>query len=67
MLAGDWRSQLTAKSATGSVLSWISMGVPFLFCGTRTAAQEAAVRFLYTCARHNYRALRKMLANMEGK
>jgi ERCC4-type nuclease len=44
--AGGWRSKLPPESATGSVLAWIGQGVPFLFCGSREAAQRATVRLL---------------------
>jgi DNA excision repair protein ERCC-4 len=58
---GEWRSRLTPQSATGSVLAWIASGVPFLFAGTREAAQRATARLLFSAARHRYRAIRGLL------
>lgn len=63
--AGAWRSKLTPQSATGSVLAWIGSGVPFLFAGSREAAQQATVRLLYSAARRRYRELRGMIQTME--
>jgi ERCC4-type nuclease len=56
--AGGWRSKLTPQSATGSVLSWIGQGVPFLFAGNREAAQRATARILFSSARRRWRELR---------
>lgn len=58
--AGGWRSKLTPQSATGSVLSWIGQGVPFLFAGSREAAQRATSRMLFSAARRRWRELRSL-------
>ncbi|MEX0938535.1 MAG: ERCC4 domain-containing protein [Pirellulales bacterium] len=64
--AGGWRSNLTPKSATGSVLAWIGSGVPFLFAGDRQAAQQATARLLYLAARRRWRELRALATAAEG-
>jgi DNA excision repair protein ERCC-4 len=58
---GHWRSKLTPQSATGSVLSWIASGVPFLFAGSREAAQRATSRLLFSAARRRYREIRGLI------
>jgi DNA excision repair protein ERCC-4 len=58
---GEWRSKLTPQSATGSVLSWIGSGVPFLFASSREAAQRATSRLLFSAARHRYREIRGLI------
>lgn len=62
--AGGWRSKLTPQSAAGSVLAWIGSGVPFLFAGSREAAQRATVRILYSAANRRYRELRGLLSEI---
>ncbi len=61
---GDWRSKLTPQAATGSVLSWIGGGVPFLFAGDREAAQRATARILFSAARRRWRELRTFHQNI---
>lgn len=60
---GGWRSKVTPQSVTGSVLSWISIGVPFIFAGDRAAADDAAARFLYIAARKRWREARGLVFN----
>lgn len=62
--AGGWRSKLTPQSATGSILSWIGQGIPFLFCTDRDAAQRATVRLLFSAARRRYREIRSLVATI---
>jgi ERCC4-type nuclease len=63
--SGGWRSKLTPQSATGSVLSWIGQGVPFLFAGNREAAQRATSRILFSAARRRWRELRSLLETVQ--
>ncbi len=60
MEAGEWRSKVTPRAAVGSVLAWMSDGVPFLFCGDHEAAGRAVARMLYLVARRRYRELRTL-------
>ncbi len=62
---GDWRSKVTAQSATGSVLAWIGGGIPFLFAGNREAAERATMRLLFCAARRRYRQLRALVQPLE--
>lgn len=61
---GGWRSRISASSVTGSVLSWMALGVPFLFAGDRMSADAAAARFLYIAARRRWREARGLVANV---
>lgn len=40
-------SKVHVNSAVGSVLAWMSRGIPFLFCETPEVAGRAAARILY--------------------
>ncbi len=65
ILAGEWRNQLTPAQVAGSVLGWqANMGIPFMFLGTREAAQDAARRMLFLVARRRYHELRTMVLAM---
>lgn len=55
--AGGWRSKVTPASAVGSVLAWISEGIPFLFVGTHEAAGRAVARLMYVAAKREWRKL----------
>lgn len=61
---GGWRSKISASSVTGSVLSWISLGIPFIFAGDRLSADTAAARFLFIAARRRWREARGLLSSV---
>lgn len=67
LLAGNWRSQISPASVTGSVLAWMSDGIPFLFAGSREAAQQAAARLLYLTARRRWRENRSLINAVMGE
>lgn len=56
--AGEWQSKIKPASAIGSVLGWISGGVPFLFVGSHQRAGQYASRILYIVARRRWREAR---------
>lgn len=58
---GQWKSNVSPKSAVASVLAWMSWGVPFLLAGDRTRAQLYAKRFLFLAARRQYRRAREFV------
>lgn len=64
LLAGDWRSNLTAASAIGSVLGWVALGIPFLFVGTHEQAGKVAARLMFIAARRRWREARALVANV---
>lgn len=68
--AGDWKSRITPSAAVGSVLGWMSAGVPFVFCATHDEAGKVASRMLYIAARRRWREARGLLQSviepMEG-
>lgn len=57
---GDWRSQVTPAAAVGSVLGWISAGVPILLCGDHARAGRYVSRLLFTAARRRWRECRSL-------
>lgn len=62
---GQWRSKVTPKSVTGSVLGWMAEGVPFLFAHDHKRASELVRRYLYILARRRWRELREMHRQMQ--
>ncbi len=65
LLNGEWRSQITPASVTGSTLGWMAAGIPILCAGNREAAESATARFLFCAARRRYRELRTLLNQSE--
>ena len=58
LAAGNYRSNLNPLSATHSVISWMARySVPFLFAGSREAAQEAARYFLISSGKRAWERL----------
>lgn len=55
--AGGWRSRVTPAAAVGSVLAWISEGIPFLFVGSHQEAGRVVARLLYLVGRRRWREL----------
>lgn len=60
--AGGWRSKVTSSAAVGSVLGWISSGLPVLMAGDHERAGRYVSRLLFTAARRRWRELRTMAA-----
>lgn len=58
--AGGWRSKVTPASAVGSVLAWISEGIPFLFVGNHVEAGRAVARLMFVAARREWRKLQAL-------
>lgn len=65
---GNWRSKLTPKQISGSILSWQARGIPFIFAGCRSEGQNIVREILYRVARDHYRELRQLVGsgNMEA-
>ena len=62
--AGEWKSRITPTVAVGSVLGWMSAGVPFVFCGSHEEAGKVASRMLYIAARRRWREARGLMLSV---
>jgi ERCC4-type nuclease len=61
----QWRSEVTAASAIGSVLSWQMQGLPVHFAGSHEQAGRDVARMLLLAARRRWRESRSLLAVLE--
>jgi ERCC4-type nuclease len=61
---GQYRSKISPKSVTGSVLGWMSEGIPFIFAGDHKRAAELVRRYLFIIGRRRWRELRDMHSAM---
>lgn len=43
---GNYPGLVNANAAVGSILGWISRGIPFIFAGNRVRASEYVARLL---------------------
>jgi ERCC4-type nuclease len=64
---GDWRAKTTPAAVVGSVIGWISMGVPFILAGGRTEADYLCKKLLFAAARKNWREVYTFLEVRLGK
>jgi DNA excision repair protein ERCC-4 len=62
--AGDWRSNVTANAAVGSLLGWIASGLPVLMAGDHERAGRYVARILFTAARRRWRECRALAASI---
>src|SRR4051812_7068507 len=60
---GEWRSSVTPNAAIGSLLGWITAGVPIVMCYTHERAGKFVSRMLYTAARRRWREARALIAS----
>jgi ERCC4-type nuclease len=61
-----WKSKVSGKAVTGSVLRWVADGIPFLLAGNREMAQAAAARMLYLVAKKNWRQARSFASGFNA-
>lgn len=61
----SWHGRVKPASVIGSVCSWMGE-VGFLFAGSQANAGDAAKRFLYSAARHEWRRLRALAGVLEA-
>lgn len=59
---GEWRGEVTPNQAIGSLLGWITAGVPIVMCYTHERAGKFVSRMLYTAARRRWREARALVA-----
>lgn len=62
---GGWRGKITSAAAVGSVLGWISIGIPILFCGNQAEAEKCVSRMLFISARRRWRESRALVQSIE--
>ncbi len=62
--AGEWRSQVTASAALGSLLGWIATGLPVIMAHDHERAGRYTSRLLFTAARRRWRELRTLAAGI---
>lgn len=60
-----WRSEVTAASAIGSVLSWQMQGLPVHMAGSHEQAGRDVARMLLLAARRRWRENRNLLAVLD--
>ncbi len=61
--AGQWRSKVTPAAAIGSILGWISAGVPIVMAGDHARAGRYVSRLLFIAARRRWRENRQLVRN----
>jgi len=62
--AGSWVGSITPGQALSSIASWVAEGVPFVMADDRGGAQDFAVRFLSSIARHTCAKLRAFMPGL---
>jgi DNA excision repair protein ERCC-4 len=62
--AGQWRSNVTANAAVGSLLGWIASGLPVILAGNHERAGRFVAKILYTAARRRWREARALAAGI---
>lgn len=62
---GDWRGNVTPNAAIGSLLGWITAGVPIVMAYDHERAGRFVSRILYTAARRRWREARALVANVQ--
>ena len=56
-----WRGNVTSTQVVGSVLSWMSRGIPVVMAGTRQRAGLLVSRFLFQVARKHWQQARSFV------
>jgi ERCC4-type nuclease len=63
---GEWRSKVTPAAAIGSLLGWITAGIPVVMAYDHDRAGRFISKILYTAVRRRWRELRALTVNMEA-
>lgn len=58
---GEWRGNVTPNAAIGSLLGWITAGVPIVMAYDHARAGKFVSRILYTAARRRWREARALV------
>jgi len=64
---GEWRGNVTPNAAIGSLLGWITAGVPIVMAYDHAGAGRFVSRILYTAARRRWREARALVAAVQGE
>ncbi|MHC4405410.1 MAG: ERCC4 domain-containing protein [Planctomycetota bacterium] len=59
--AGQWASKVTPQAALGSLLGWVTSGLPVIMGSDHTRCGRYVARLLYTAARRRYRECRELV------
>lgn len=59
---GEWRGNVTPNQAIGSLLGWITAGVPIVMAYDHERAGRFVSRMLFTTARRRWREARALIA-----
>ena len=60
----QYRGDVHPNAVIGSVMGWIALGVPVLFCNTRECAQRFASRLLFVAARRRWHELQSFIPSL---
>lgn len=60
---GEWRSQLKSSHVLGSLMGWISNGLPVVMAGDHHRAGRFISRILFIAARRRFRELQGLISN----
>lgn len=60
----QYRGDIHPNAAMGTILGWIAMGIPILFCGDRERAQTFTARLLFIAARRRWREAQVFLPTL---
>lgn len=60
----QYRGDIHPNAAMGTILGWIAMGIPVLFCGDRERAQTFTARLLFIAARRRWREAQVFLPTL---
>lgn len=55
--AGLWRSRISPKAVSGSILSWVARGIPILLAGNAIRGGHMCGQLLFLAARRRWREL----------
>jgi ERCC4-type nuclease len=58
---GQWRSKVGSPAALGTVLNWVSLGLPVIMAGDHDRAGRYVSRILFVAARRRWREARSLL------
>jgi DNA excision repair protein ERCC-4 len=61
---GGWRGNVTPNAAIGSLLGWITAGVPIVMAYDHARAGRFVSRILYTAARRRWREARALVTSI---
>lgn len=61
---GDWRGNVTPNAAIGSLLGWITAGVPIVMCYDHERAGRFVSRMLFIAAKWRWREARALVASI---